>query len=35
MLSSLIDCNALVIVGAELTELAPGAAAPAILLEAV
>ncbi|HEY0481039.1 MAG TPA: gephyrin-like molybdotransferase Glp [Kofleriaceae bacterium] len=35
MLSSLVDCNALVVIGAELTELAPGAAAPAILMEAV
>jgi molybdopterin molybdotransferase len=35
MLSSLIGCNALVVVGAELTELLPGAPAPAILLEAV
>jgi molybdopterin molybdotransferase len=35
MLSSLIGCNAVVVVGAELTELLPGAAAPAILLGAV
>jgi len=35
MLSSLVGCNALVVIGAELTELAPGAAAPAILMEAV
>ncbi|HEU4729776.1 MAG TPA: gephyrin-like molybdotransferase Glp [Kofleriaceae bacterium] len=35
MLSSLVGCNALVVVGAELTELAPGAAAPAILMEPV
>lgn len=35
MLSSLIGCNALVVVGAEITELSPGAPAPAILLEAV
>jgi molybdopterin molybdotransferase len=35
MLSSLIGVNALVVVGAELTELGPGAPAPAILLEAV
>jgi molybdopterin molybdotransferase len=35
MLSSLVDCNALVVVAAELTELAPGAPAPAILLGAV
>jgi molybdopterin molybdotransferase len=35
MLSSLVGCNALVVVAAELTELADGAAAPAILLEAV
>ena len=35
MLSSLVGCNALVVVGAELTELAPGAPAPAILLGAV
>jgi molybdopterin molybdotransferase len=35
MLSSLIGCNALVVVGAEITELAPGATAPAILLGAV
>jgi molybdopterin molybdotransferase len=35
MLSSLVGCNALVVIGAELTELAPGAPAPAILMEAV
>ena len=35
MLSSLVGCNALVVVGTELTELAPGAPAPAILLGAV
>jgi molybdopterin molybdotransferase len=35
MLSSLVGCNALVVVAAEATELAPGAAAPAILMEAV
>jgi molybdopterin molybdotransferase len=35
MLSSLVGCNALVVVAAELTELAPGAPAPAILLGAV
>ena len=35
MLSSLIGANALVVIGAELTELLPGAPAPAILLEAV
>ncbi|MEO7732233.1 MAG: gephyrin-like molybdotransferase Glp [Kofleriaceae bacterium] len=35
MLSSLVGCNALVVVGAELTELAPDALAPAILMEAV
>jgi molybdopterin molybdotransferase len=35
MLSSLVGCNALVVVGAELTELAPGSAAPAILMEPV
>ncbi|HMG52705.1 MAG TPA: gephyrin-like molybdotransferase Glp, partial [Kofleriaceae bacterium] len=35
MLSSLVGCNALVVIGAELTELAPGAAAPAILMEPV
>jgi molybdopterin molybdotransferase len=35
MLSSLIGCNALVVVGAEVTELPPGATAPAILLGAV
>jgi molybdopterin molybdotransferase len=33
MLSSLVACNALVVIGAELTELAPGGAAPAILME--
>jgi len=35
MLSSLVGCNALVVVGTELTELLPGAPAPAILLGAV
>jgi molybdopterin molybdotransferase len=35
MLSSLIGCNALVVIAAELTEVAPGTPAPAILLEAV
>jgi hypothetical protein len=35
MLSSLVGCNALVVIAAELTELAPGAPAPAILMEAV
>jgi molybdopterin molybdotransferase len=35
MLSSLVGCNALVVIGADLTELPPGAPAPAILLEAV
>ncbi|TMQ09920.1 MAG: molybdopterin molybdotransferase MoeA [Deltaproteobacteria bacterium] len=35
MLSSLVGCNALIVVGAEVTELAPGAPAPAILMEAV
>ncbi|HEY0194651.1 MAG TPA: molybdopterin molybdotransferase MoeA, partial [Kofleriaceae bacterium] len=35
MLSSLVGCNALVVVGAELTSLADGARAPAILLDAV
>jgi len=35
MLSSLVGCNALVVIGAELTELPPGGAAPAILMEAV
>ena len=35
MLSSLIGCKALIVVGAEVTELAPGAPAPAILMEAV
>jgi molybdopterin molybdotransferase len=35
MLSSLVGCNALVVIGAELTELAPGGAAPAILMEPV
>jgi len=35
MLSSLIGCNALVVIAAELTELAPGGVAPAILMEAV
>ena len=35
MLSSLVGCNALVMIGAELTELAPGSEAPAILMEAV
>jgi molybdopterin molybdotransferase len=35
MLSSLVGCNALVVIAAEQTELAPGGAAPAILMEAV
>ncbi|HEX2687695.1 MAG TPA: gephyrin-like molybdotransferase Glp [Kofleriaceae bacterium] len=35
MLSSLVGCNALIVVDAERTEVAPGALAPAILLEAV
>ena len=35
MLSSLVGCNALVVIAAELTELADGAAAPAILMEPV
>jgi len=35
MLSSLVGCNALVVIGTELTELSPGAPAPAILLGAV
>jgi molybdopterin molybdotransferase len=35
MLSSLVGCNALVVIAAELTQLAPGGAAPAILMEAV
>jgi molybdopterin molybdotransferase len=35
MLSSLVGCNALVIVAADVTELAPDALAPAILMEAV
>ncbi len=35
MLSSLVGCNALVVIGAEVTDLAPGALAPAILMEAV
>ena len=35
MLSSLVGCNALVVIGAEVTELGPGAAAPAILMAAV
>ena len=35
MLSSLVGCNALVVIGAELTEVAPGAPAPAILMEPV
>ena len=35
MLSSLVGCNALVVVGAELTEVPPGGPTPAILLEAV
>jgi molybdopterin molybdotransferase len=35
MLSSLVGCNALVVVAAEITELPDGALAPAILLEAV
>jgi molybdopterin molybdotransferase len=35
MQSSLVGCNALVVIAAELTMLAPGAPAPAILMEAV
>ena len=35
MQSSLVGCNALVVIAAELTELAPGGLAPAILMEAV
>jgi molybdopterin molybdotransferase len=35
MLSSLVGCNALVVVAAERTELADGARAPAMLLDAV
>lgn len=35
MLSSLVGCNALVVIGAEVTELAADALAPAILMEAV
>jgi molybdopterin biosynthesis enzyme len=35
MLSSLVGCNALIVIGAERTEVAPGGPAPAILLEAV
>lgn len=35
MMSSLVACNALVVIAAELTELAPDAPAPAILMEAV
>jgi molybdopterin molybdotransferase len=35
MLSSLVGCNALVVIGAALTEVAPGAPAPAILMEPV
>jgi len=35
MLSSLVGCNALVVVATELTELADGAAAPAILMEPI
>jgi molybdopterin molybdotransferase len=35
MLSSLVGCNALVVIAAELTELAPGSTAPAILMEPV
>jgi molybdopterin molybdotransferase len=35
MLSSLVDCNTLVVIDAEITEVAPGGPAPAILLEAV
>ncbi len=35
MLSSLVGCNALVVIGAEITELLPGAPAPALLMEAV
>jgi len=33
--SSLVNCNGLVVIAAELTALAPGAPAPAILMEAV
>jgi molybdopterin molybdotransferase len=35
MQSSLVDCNALVVIAADATEVAPGAPAPAILMEAV
>lgn len=35
MLSSLVGCNALVVIAAEVTELMPGAPAPAILMEPV
>ena len=35
MLSSLVDCNALVELAAELTEVAPGAQVPALVLDAV
>jgi molybdopterin biosynthesis enzyme len=35
MMSSLVGCNALVVIAAELTSVAPGAPAPAILMEAV
>jgi molybdopterin molybdotransferase len=35
MLSSLIDCNALVVISADVTQLAPGGPAPAILLGAI
>jgi hypothetical protein len=35
MLSSLVGCNALVEIAAELTRIAPDAQVPAILLEAV
>jgi molybdopterin biosynthesis enzyme len=35
MMSSLVDCNALVELAAEATDFAPGSMAPAILLEAV
>lgn len=35
MMSSLVGCNALVVIAAELTEVAPGAPVPAILMEAV
>jgi molybdopterin molybdotransferase len=35
MLSSLVGCNALVVIAADVTELAPDAVVPAILMEAV